>query len=117
MPGTWMLTVIISHKEETSREASLDVWLMWRDDERKAGGSNDPADVSLLGTDGVVFEADGVANLVEQFLGSCFHRFPPLGFDFFRRSLYNLSRSHLPEKGLDRDIIQKTSRNATLEAI
>ena len=85
----------------------------------------DPVDVGLLGTDGVVFEADGVANtstklsagLVEQFLGSCFHRFPPLGFDFFRRSLYNLSRSHLPEKGLDRDIIQKTSRNATLEAI
>ena len=67
----------------------------------------DPADVGLLGANGIVFEADGVANtstklsagLVEQFLESCFHRFPPLGFDFLRRSLYNLSRSHLPEKG------------------
>ena len=85
----------------------------------------DPVGVGLLGTDGVVFEADGVANtstklsagLVEQFLGSCFHRFPPLGFDFVRRSLYNFPGSHLPEKDLDRDIVQKTSRTTTLEAI
>ena len=38
----------------------------------------------LAGADGVVFEADDVANLVEQFLGSWFHRFPPVGFDLLR---------------------------------
>jgi len=66
----------------------------------------DPVDVGLLGTDGVVFEADGVAytstklsaGLVEQFLRSWFHRFPPVGFDFFRRLLYNFSRDHTFQK-------------------
>jgi len=73
-----MLTVIISPKEETSREASLDVWLMWRGDERKAGGSNDPADVGLFRAIGIVLEADGVADLVKQFLGALLlHRLPP----------------------------------------
>jgi hypothetical protein len=78
VPGTWTLAVIISHKEETSREASLDIWLMSRGDERKAGGSNDPADVGLFGADRIVLEADGVADLVQQFLGALLlHRLPP----------------------------------------
>jgi len=73
-----MLTVIISPKEETSREASLDVWLMWRGDERKAGGSNDPADVGLFGADRIVLEADGITDLIQEFLGALLlHRLPP----------------------------------------
>jgi hypothetical protein len=56
---------------------------------------------------GIVFEADGVANtlgklsagLVEQFLGSCFHRFPPLGFDFNRRLPYNIPQIIFFRKG------------------
>ncbi len=32
---------------------------------------------------------EGVANLVEQPLGSWFHRLPPMGFDLFRALLYN----------------------------
>jgi len=49
---------------------------MWRGDERKAGGSNDPADVGLLRAIGIVFEAQGIPDLGEQFFGSWFH----LGF-------------------------------------
>ena len=33
----------------------------------------DPVDVGLLGADGVVLQADDVANLIEQFLGTLFH--------------------------------------------
>jgi hypothetical protein len=38
----------------------------------------DPANVGLLGANGLVLEADGVADLVQQFLGaSLLHRLPP----------------------------------------
>jgi hypothetical protein len=56
---------MMPHKEETSRGASLDVWLMWRGDERKAGGSNDSADVGLLRAIGIVFRADGITDLIQ----------------------------------------------------
>ncbi len=39
------------------------------------------------------------AGLVEQFLGSCFHRFPPLRFDFNRRLPYNISQIIFSRKG------------------
>jgi hypothetical protein len=46
-----------------------------------------------------VFEAGGIANLVEQFLGSWFHRFPPVGFDLSRHLPYNFSMITLSRKG------------------
>jgi hypothetical protein len=57
------------------------------------------------------------ANLVKQFLGSCFHRFHPLGFDLLRCRRKISHRTHFPEKGLDGVTIQKASTNATLRVI
>ena len=33
----------------------------------------DPGDVGLFGTDGLVFEPDGLSDLVEEFLGPSLH--------------------------------------------
>ncbi len=41
----------------------------------KQNMARDPVDVSFLGADGIVFEAYGIADLIEEFLGSRLHRF------------------------------------------
>ena len=80
----------------------------------------DPVDIGFSGADGAVFEANGVANLVEQFLGSWFHRFPPVGFDFFRILFYNgfqpPHRSCNPQNCPTKLSIQKFSAIATPRA-
>jgi hypothetical protein len=59
----------------------------------------DPVDVGPFGTDGVVFEVDGVANLVEQFLRGWFHRFSLLEWNLtFSSACRTIFQGHIFQK-------------------
>ena len=80
----------------------------------------DPAGVSFFRADGVVFEADGITDPIEQCSRSWFHRgFPPVQVDFFWIALYNTSTrppGTFRKRAGNRVIIHTVSANATLRA-